>query len=78
MTKSDLFLLDDDGEETRAGDKVRFSYGIPPVSVLAVIVRERNSLYALCFGHKPETVNLRSLRRHVGNWYKEAAAGGEV
>lgn len=60
----------DDGEWTKAGDAVRFSYGIPPVVVDAKIVRRGGSLVALTPGHDPVEMNLRQLRRHVGGWRK--------
>jgi PAS domain-containing protein len=62
-----LVLRDDDGQRVQAGDSVRFVYGIPPVAV----VQRDGRLVALCPGHTPEECNLRTLRRHVGSWYKE-------
>jgi len=66
-----LRLRDDDGEWVMAGDAVHFSYGIPPVGVDAPIVERDGKLVGLCPGHNPPQFNLRSLRRHVGNWYKQ-------
>ena len=63
-------MRDNDGEWVSAGDTVRFSYGIPPVVVDAPIIERDNKLIGLCPGHRPTEFNLRSLRRHVGNWYK--------
>lgn len=66
-----LVLLDDDRVPVKAGDTVRFRYGIPPVVVDAKIVQRRGQLIALTPGHDPAECNLRSLRRYVGNWYKQ-------
>ena len=68
-----VILLDDDGEKVRAGDSVRFSYGIPPIHVIAPIVKRKGRLIALTPGHDPEEMALRNLRRHVGCWYKPNA-----
>jgi hypothetical protein len=70
-----LVLRDDDGEPTGAGDTVRFNYGIPPLVVDAKIVQRRGQLIALTPGHDPTECNLRSLRKYVGNWYKQNATG---
>ena len=67
-----LVLRDDDGKRVTAGDSVRFSYGIPPVPVVAKIVTCDGRLIALTPGHNPPECNLRTLRRAVGSWYKEA------
>jgi hypothetical protein len=61
---------DDDGIPVKAGDTVRFNYGIPPVVVDAKIVQRSGQLIALTPGHDPAECNLRSLRKYVGNWYK--------
>ncbi len=68
-----LVLRDDDGKRVQAGDSVRFCYGIPPVGVVAKIVERDGRLVALCPGHTPEECSLRTLRKHVGSWYKEGA-----
>jgi hypothetical protein len=65
------FLLDDDGKRTHAGHIVRFSYGIPPVTVRAKIVQRGGSLIANTWGHTPPKINLRTLRRYVGGWFRE-------
>ena len=66
-----LVLLDDDRVPVRNGDTVRFNYGIPPVVVDANIMQRRGQLIALTPGHDPAECNLRSLRKYVGNWYKQ-------
>jgi hypothetical protein len=65
-----LVMLDDDGNRVSAGDSVRFSYGIPPVCVLAKLVQRGKQLIALTPGHNPTECNLRRLRKHVGGWFK--------
>jgi len=68
-----LVLLDDDRVPVKAGDTVRFNYGIPPVVVDAKIVQRRGQLIALTPGHDPAECNLCKLRSYVGNWYKQNA-----
>lgn len=62
---------DDDNRTVRAGDTIWFSYGIPPVLTHAKIMQRGKSLIAVTEGHSPTECNLRSLRRHVGAWFKE-------
>lgn len=63
-------MFDDDGKRVKAGDTVRFIYGIPPVCVKAKLVQRGNKLIALTPGHNPTEINLRSLRKYVGQWFK--------
>ena len=42
-----LTLKDSDGVRVRAGCKISFSYGIPPVRVVAPVVRRGNKLVAI-------------------------------
>ena len=65
-----VVALDDDGIKVRPGDTIQFSYGIPPVQVRAKIVQRGRSLIALVADASPSECNLRSLRRHVGCWYR--------
>ena len=64
-------VLDSDGVEVRPGDTVRFSYGIPPVAVVARVIERDGKMIVLTPGHNPEESNLRSLKRHVGAFWKE-------
>ncbi len=64
-------IRDDDGEFVRAGDRIRFSFGIPPVRVIAEIIDRDGELIALTPDHKPKECRLRSLRRFVGGFWKE-------
>ena len=68
-------MRDDDGKWTGAGDTVRFAYGIPPVAVDAPIIDRDGKLIGLCPDHNPPEFNLRSLRRYIGNWYKQNVGG---
>ena len=65
----------DDGSWVYSGDSIMFSYGIPPVRVIADIADENGSLIGVCRGdHTPKTFNLRGLRRYVSCWYKTDGA----
>ena len=70
MSIKAIHLLDDAHTPVKAGDTVRFAYGIPPVVVDAKIVQRRGKLIALAPGHDPAEYNLRSLRKHIGCWWK--------
>ena len=64
-------MKDDDGVDVVAGDQVQFSYGIPPVRVVADVVEFRGNLTIITpKGHTPRLCLLRELRRHVGGWFK--------
>lgn len=70
---SRLVLFDDDGQPTYAGDTVAFSYGIPPVRVVAPVIERDGRLIALTPGHTPIECKLRALRYYAGCWYKQNA-----
>ncbi len=61
---------DDDGCATRAGDEVFFSYGIPPVGVIADVIERDGELWVLTPGHTPKECRLRNLRQFVGGWFR--------
>jgi hypothetical protein len=67
------FLRGDDGVPVGDGDSIEFSYGIPPVRVIAKVKQIGKSLVVLTPGHEPEQCYLRSLRQYVGSWYKTNA-----
>lgn len=69
---------DDDGFATRAGDVVFFTYGIPPVRVLAEVVDRDGVLWVLTPGHRPSECRLRDLRRFVGGWYRWGRLGFDI
>jgi hypothetical protein len=61
---------DDDGQTVRAGDKIYFEFGIPPLRVIADVVDIVGRLFVLTPGLQPDSTNLRTLRRYVGGWWK--------
>lgn len=54
------------GEHIEAGDIISFSYGIPPIKVIAPVIERDGKLIALTDGHKPHECNVRTLKKHVG------------
>ena len=64
------YAFDDDRQKVRAGDSIFFTYGIPPVRVIAPIIQRGKHLIALTPGHHPSECNLRRLRKLVGGWYR--------
>lgn len=62
--------LDDDGFKVTAGDSIMFSFGIPPVRVIANIERINGRLYAMTPNHAPKKCRLKKLRKCVGSFYK--------
>ena len=62
---------DYDGLKVTEGDKISFSYGIPPVSVVAPIVRKNGVLTVLTPGHNPNSCPLSKLKEYVGQFWKE-------
>lgn len=64
-------MKDDDGQEIKEGDVISFSFGIPPIRVIAPIVSKDGELFAITKGHNPAQCKLKLLRRYVGNFYKE-------
>ena len=69
---------DDDGAATRAGDVVFFTYGIPPVRVLAEVVERDGVLWVLTPEHNPKECKLKKLRGYVGAWYRWGCLGYDV
>ena len=73
-----LRMRDDAGQWVTHGDWIEFSYGIPPVAVRAKVEKFEiwdscwnESLVVICPAeHKPRIAFLRTLRRHVGEWWK--------
>ena len=69
-------MKDDGGLEVGPGDWISFSYGVPPVGVRARISSLDGELVATTLGaHKPRKVLLKSLRQHVGSWYRADGPG---
>lgn len=59
-------ILDSEGVAVKAGDTLRFSYGIPPNVVTAPVIERDGALIALCEGHRPNECPVSALKRHVG------------
>ena len=72
------FLRGYDGVPAGDGDSIEFSYGLPPVRVIAEVKQIGKSLVVLTPGHEPEQCNLRSLRQYVGSWFKTNAQDNPV
>jgi len=62
--------LDSDGETIRDGDEISFSYGIPPVRVVAMVEYFEGELWALTPGHNPSRCRVSELADCVGVFYK--------
>jgi hypothetical protein len=68
-------IRDGDGVEVVAGCEIRFSFGLPPVGVLARVIERDGELFALTPDHNPKECKVRDLRRHVGDfWISKGAA----
>lgn len=65
-------MKDIDGNIVRAGDTVTFSYGIPPIKVVAPVISRDGQLIAITKGHNPAECELRELKKTVGAFYKES------
>jgi hypothetical protein len=65
-----LEMFDADGDVVVAGDWIEFSYGIPPIGVMAEVVQRGGKLVALTPDHEPTVCSLDYLRKSVGEWYK--------
>lgn len=64
--------MDDEGNLVLPGDHVSFTYGIPPVHVIAKVATIRGESWVLTPGHKPNRCRLRDLREFVGGYFKHA------
>lgn len=63
---------DEDGKVILDGDRISFSYGIPPVKEYAQIKDEGGILYAHIEGDsKPSVISVRYLKQNVQIIYKE-------
>lgn len=54
-------LVDEDGKPITAGCTIRFSYGIPPVAVVAKVVERDGVLVALTPGHTPSSARVDEI-----------------
>jgi hypothetical protein len=63
-------VKDDDGVPVGPGDRIAFSYGMPPRRAYADVVEYQGMLLVIVDKpHKPRIAKLRSLRRYVDRWY---------
>ena len=61
---------DNDGFPVRAGDRISFSFGIPPTSVEGVLFERGGKLIMPTPSVKPQEATLDMLRKHVGGFWK--------
>ena len=69
--KEPLVTRDVDGRDIREGDTIRFSYGIPPTLVEAPVIERDGVLIALTPDHNPKECPVKSLRRNVGEFWRQ-------
>ncbi len=62
-------IRDGDGVEVVAGCAIYFSFGLPPVGVLAQVIERDGDLIALTPEHNPKECKVSELRRHVGDFW---------
>ena len=65
-------MLDDDGEPIYVGDKICFSFGIPPIHVTAPVEKIGEVYWAMTPQYTPKKCSLKRLKDHVGNIYLSA------
>lgn len=58
-------IKDSDGKIVTSGCHVYFSYGIPPVGVLAKVIERDGNLIALTPGHNPKECPVADLKKNV-------------
>ncbi len=63
-------LLDDDGVAVKEGDRVSFSYGIPPMRVEGPVIELDGILWVKTPEHQPTSCRLDQLREFVGGFFK--------
>ena len=61
---------DEEGNEVHAGDKISFSYGIPPVRVEGVLFERDGRLVMPTPGHNPAEATLGDSRYHTSGFWK--------
>ena len=65
-----LIERDNDGEEVKAGDRIYFSYGIPPNRVEGTVIERDGKLILPTPGHTPTEATLTTIRRCTGGFWK--------
>ena len=64
-------LRDDDGIPLREGDYITFIFGIPPITVLAILTTKDEDLWIECLSPHdvtPKRERLSSLMKHYQVW----------
>ncbi len=61
---------DMEGIEVRAGDKIAFVYGIPPIRVEGMLSEREGKLIMPTPNHTPKEATLAQLRYHCGGFWK--------
>ena len=64
-----MAIKDSDGAVVTEGCAILFSYGIPPVPVVAPVVKRGRRLVALTEGHRPSECFVSELAEHVGDFW---------
>ncbi len=65
-------MKDEDGKDVRAGDVIRWEYGIPPVGVVSDIHEEGGELIAVHRdNHNPQCYALRLFRKHGIQFWRD-------
>lgn len=62
--------IDSEGQRVKDGDTIQFSFGIPPVRVVAKVERIGSRLYAMTPDHEPKHCELGKLKEYVEHFYK--------
>ncbi len=61
-------MKDSDGRPLKLGDKIVFSFGIPPTQVIGPIEEIDGKVYVMTKEHKPDKCLLSELEKHVGHF----------
>ncbi|EBA18368.1 hypothetical protein RSK20926_11634 [Roseobacter sp. SK209-2-6] len=61
---------DIDGETVQVGDRIAFSFGLPPVRVEGIICERDGELILPTPAHKPTESTLDEIRDHCGGFWK--------
>jgi hypothetical protein len=69
MAKRSKKIYDADGVQVTDGCEVSFSYGIPPVGVIAPVIERDGDLIVITKGHHPEESYAMHLKDAVGDFY---------
>lgn len=63
-------MKDDNRNKVQAGDRITFSYGIPPRKIMGLVYDHEGELYVKTKGHNLPQPKLKKLRSYVGSWHK--------